>query len=160
MNILEEKKNYKFDGVVGTLVESSDNMPPKKSFCSSKKMSSKEAFGRNFFRSIVLTGLAASAPIAIIGSISRFQLGSHSSAAQLVAVAVWLLYGVYFGVISRQLMYVFEERPILNIWAKSRRANRARPLVVLTFLLGFNAIFGFIHVGQMLVDYGVCIPVK
>lgn len=163
----DPKRKHKpfFDGVVGRLTKSSDQ-----EMTAEIAKHAQDSFGRKrhplwtrtkiFFRSIVFTGLAAVVPIAIIGSISRFQSGSHSTAMQQVSVSLWLLYGVYFGVLSSLILRAFEERPILNTWAMSRRSKIARPLVVLTFLLSFNAVFGFIHVGQMIVAYGVCVPVS
>jgi hypothetical protein len=153
-----------FDGVVGRLTRSSDS----EMVASIARIAQARIGGRrqplwmrskHFVYLVVLTVLAAVVPIAIIGSISRFQLGSRSTIAQIISVTLWLLYGFYFGVISPLILRSFEERPILNTWAASRRSKKARLIVVLTFLLGFNAIFGFIHVGEMMVAYGVCIYV-
>jgi len=154
-----------FDGVVGKLDPSSetklaDNISKLARVSPSRGKHPLWRRTKLFFDLFVPTGVAVLVPIAIIGSISRFRSGSHITAAQQVSVTLWLLYGVYFGVLSRQLLRVFEERPILNCWAMGQRAKAARLLVILTFLLGFNAVFGFIHVGQMIVAYGVCISVS
>jgi hypothetical protein len=145
----------RFDGVVGTLTNDSYE---KCVLNSSGNQPSLQTRTKKIFGLIVFTGLAALVPIAVIGLISRFQSGSHSTATQQIWVSLWLLYGVYFGVISPLLQRAFEERPILNTWAMGLGSMIARLLAVLTFLLGFGAVLGFIRVGQMIVAYGVCIP--
>lgn len=153
---LKGEHEQRFDGVVGTLTDDSYNRCVE----SVRKRRSRWERTEILFRSILFTGLAASVPIAIIGSISRFQSGSHSTATQQISVSIWLLYGVYFGVMSPLLQRAFEERPIVNTRATSTGSKIAQIFVVLIFLLGFNAVLGFIHVGQMIMAYGVCIQVS
>jgi hypothetical protein len=154
-----------FDGVVGRLDTSSETKLTYKIAKHARVTSDRKRHPlwrrtKRFLLLFVPTGVAAVVPIAIIGSISRFRSGSHTTAAQQVSITLWLLYGVYFGVLSRLLLRVFEERPVLNTWATGHRVYAARLLVILTFFLGFNAVFGFVHVGQMIVAYGVCILVN
>lgn len=110
---------------------------------SSKPNSMRPALGYALHFGISLI-LAVGIPLAIIGSLSRFETGNSSTSAQRGWVLAWLVTGWIYGFAVTFSLY-----------------DMAKPGgwedMLLRVVLATPAIGGFVVVGQMLVDYGNCI---
>lgn len=114
---------------------------------------------QNFLRFVAISGIGATVPVVVIGSLSQFSSGSHSTGSQRVVIGLWLLYGICLGILEPLLRRAFEDRPFVNIWVKNRRTKVARIWVAATFIFGAIAVYGMVVVGRMIIAYGVCIEV-
>ena len=97
--------------------------------------------------------------LAIIGGLTRFERG-QSTHAQRVWTMTWLAVGGYVGALDLWDALIFDkwdERVV--VWVKQVIFEpRAFPPwhSFLVFLLAAPAIGGFVVVGQVLRDFGVC----
>jgi hypothetical protein len=100
-------------------------------------------------RSVVL---AYAVPIAIIGGISRFSPGS-SEAYQRVLVMLWLIWGMQGLSYLVILEALFDSRPVIKLSAPRANVNS---ILLTLFYYSAPAIAGFVVVGKMINEYGVC----
>lgn len=109
--------------------------------------------------------LAAAVPLAVIGVISRFQVGS-SSHAERAWTMTWLVFGITTGAIGTDAGFFerwIEKGSFLQMEEKmpfTPLANRGANLwiIAITLLIySAPAIGGFVIVVQMIQAYGVCV---
>jgi hypothetical protein len=98
--------------------------------------------------------LASAILIGIVGGLSYFQLGS-STVLQRVWSMLWLTYSCSVGSLIEELKGRLEPRTNLNFSSRNW-------LTYATALIFYAvpAIGGFVVIGQMLLDYGVCIRIS
>lgn len=108
--------------------------------------------GEAFVSSFLLALLGGAVPIAVIGGLTKFQPG-ESALYQRVWVMMWIIYGLLMG--PYRIMDLFESRRIINArLGKSAEWRRSIALGAAPFAA--VAIGGYVVVGQMIKEYGVC----
>jgi hypothetical protein len=112
------------------------------------------------FKIFALAALAAAVPVAIVAGFSRFRRGS-STYAQRVWTMSWLTFGILSGVDMRGLSNLLENRVYINRVSRAGigRYPRALYLALVCFssiCYSIPAVGGFVVVGQMISQYGVC----
>jgi hypothetical protein len=104
--------------------------------------------------------IVGAVPIAIIGGLSRFSTGS-SALYQRVWTMLWLVFGLLVGPSVTETVDMMESRPVLG---GVSRIGRIGLFVIILAVFGFGlyavpANGGFVVVGQMITQYGVCIEI-
>ncbi|RYP69575.1 hypothetical protein DL771_006012 [Monosporascus sp. 5C6A] len=137
----------------------------KRLFESAPTIAVLEAFLAYFSESLVhlpLPFVIATAPIAIVGGLTGFSPGHESELYQRVLMLMWMLFGAAVGpVLAHGGEYAIEPRPILGGITRRGRIGRKSPLygLLATAITAFYtapAVGGFVVVGLMLRQYGVC----
>ncbi|PMD28625.1 hypothetical protein NA56DRAFT_683959 [Hyaloscypha hepaticicola] len=154
-----------FDGVVGKLAADSDNSVRRQDDESAVTRGQRPDITRvapllSLFLSLLVgllkTCIAGAVPLAIIGGLSGFRTGSSSTYHQRVWTMTWLGFGIFAGGGGFKMERV-ENRQFFNI--RRRRFAEDFRIVMATFLYAAPAIGGFVVVGQMILESGVCIEV-
>ena len=91
-------------------------------------------------------------PIAIVGAISRFDLGS-STHAQRMSIMLWLVWGIFLG----WLVTIWQSSDVLEKKPEKAVIESILLRALFFIFLGAPAIVGWVVVGQMLMEYGTCI---
>lgn len=160
--------NSTFDGVVGRLTEAADTRLAKllqnqiQGSRSGRRKIPASIMFKVLVRSILKIGLAAAVPLAIIGGLSGFHNGSSSTYSQRSWIKLWIFSGIVAG-------------GVILIWERieNRQFLNARPIYVgrtpaalwhayvslLVLIYAIPAIGGFVVVGQMITEFGVCTKV-
>ena len=123
------------------------------------------ALSRYFFMANFNLYLAAvylsAVPIAVVGGLTGFHPES-STLAERVWVMLWLIFGIIVGAIIGPMSDVLEGRPVLN--ALDRYSGTSLQAINLSIyyavLYSAPAIGGYVVVGQMMKDYGVCMRIS
>lgn len=95
----------------------------------------------------IMSFLVAAVPIAIVGGISRFEPAA-STAYQRVWIMMWLVFGMVLG----PVLYSMDNTSLMGFDDPKKRWFR------LAYAITYCApsIGGFVVVGQMIAEYGVC----
>jgi hypothetical protein len=116
---------------------------------------------KQMLRYNVGTILAAIIPLAIIGGISQFQNG-HSTHTQRAWTMTWLVFGMITGITGKIAWFSEswrQENSPLHMFRSGRSASLYDSFLFIPFILIFYsapAIGGFVVVGKMIREYGVC----
>ncbi|KAF2671730.1 hypothetical protein BT63DRAFT_476594 [Microthyrium microscopicum] len=147
-HLMREAQNYDgiFEGVVGTLVEDTQNY--ERDTCEASQGGALRSMIKNSWR-LPLVWVPTAISIIIIWALSRFRAG-HSTVVQRAVLMAWLAVGSYVGAMG------LEDRRH-DSKEEERKRRRHRPLRLATIgIFAVPIIWGYIIVGQMLIHYGTC----
>ncbi|KAE8442734.1 hypothetical protein EG329_002874 [Mollisiaceae sp. DMI_Dod_QoI] len=97
---------------------------------------------------ICLWGFIGLVPLAILGGMSKFAAG-HSTVAERAWIMSWIVVGWAIPVIFALIIAYLKNKTKVGIWTGGP--------VILCFVLSFVPVIGgFVVVGRMLRDFGVC----
>jgi hypothetical protein len=154
-----------FDGVVGKLAADSDKSVRRQDDESSvtggqrpgtTRVARLWLYIRNVLYGLLKLCITGAVPLAIIGGLSRFRTGSSSTYHQRVWTMTWLGFGIFAGSAGFIAERV-ENRQFFNI--RRRRILEDFGFVVYVFFYAAPAIGGFVVVGQMILEFDVCVEV-
>ncbi|KAF4629698.1 hypothetical protein G7Y89_g8442 [Cudoniella acicularis] len=144
------------DGVVGKLVADLDkSVRPLQE----DETPASEAVGvwftvREVLKALLPMCIAGAVSLAVVGGLSRFHTGSSSTYHQRVWTMTWLGFGIFAGGMGFGVEGV-ENRQFFNI--RPRRLGGNLSDIMGGFLFAVPAIGGFVVVGQMILEFGVCV---
>ncbi|KAI2602401.1 hypothetical protein GGR54DRAFT_505280 [Hypoxylon sp. NC1633] len=116
------------------------------------------SFGLGIFYVLLMSGylFLNAVPIIVIIAITRFEPG-QTPASQRSCIVLWLFLGSYMGMAVEPYGRRFERKSVPR--TGKRRSGTLRRFSTPTFFVavyGIPAVCGFVVVGQMMADFGVC----
>ena len=153
-----EPDNFYYEGTVGRLDKKSEKLLEERMAAFRRPKNVTRIVLRAYIHIAFRIVIASAVPLAVIGGLSRFRTGSSSTRTQRQFIELWLSLGVVAGVVMEQYQNYLENRTWLNV----RRVSAV--LVwsswIINLLYGVPAVIGFVIVGKMMYEYGVCVRIN